>query len=187
MQRNVSGRAKEVTVRVSDPHDLFRDHEFDPFADDVDAIGSIAQIAQLPHLASQLKDITLRVLIPANEMTPHTESDVRRAMRRYCDHAVAEARRKLAAMRWVGLRTFLRGLFIFAISLAASAGVQRLLFLPGGVRTLASESIIIAGWVVMWQPLDTLVQGWWPQWEEERTFRAISAIPLYVAAQERAP
>jgi hypothetical protein len=37
----------------------------------------------------------------------------------------------------------------------------------------------------MWQPLDTLVAGWWPQWEEERTFKAISAIPLRVAGFER--
>jgi hypothetical protein len=174
----------EVTVKVNDVHELFREHEFDPFVDDAEQIGSIAAMAQLPHLVSRLKEIRLRVLVPAETLTPQTEARVRRALARYCAHAIAEARRKLAAMRWVGLRTFLVGLVFFGISLAASTAVGRLLFIPEGLRTLASESLIIAGWVIMWQPLDTLVAGWWPQWEEERTFKAISAIPLRVAGFE---
>jgi protein-S-isoprenylcysteine O-methyltransferase Ste14 len=80
----------------------------------------------------------------------------------------------------VGLRTFLVGLAFFGISLAASTAVTQMLWIPDVLRTLASESLIVAGWVVIWQPLDSLVQGWWPQWEEERTFRAIRSLPLRV-------
>jgi len=173
-------RSTEVTVRVRDVRDLFAEHTFDPFADDADEIGSIAALAQLPHLAARLHEVALRVLIPSDKLTPTTEAAVRRALQRYCAHAICEARRKLAAMRWVGLRTFAIGLIFFAISLAASHWVQRLIFIPESLRTLASESLIVAGWVVIWQPLDTLVAGWWPQWEEERTFKAIRAIPVRV-------
>jgi hypothetical protein len=172
--------ATEVTVKVANVRDLFRDHEFDPFEDDVESVGSIAQMAQLPHLVEKLRELKLRVLVPAASFTPQTEGDVRRALRRYSAHMIAEARRKLAAMRWVGVRSFLVGLIFFGISLAASNAVGRMLFIPEGLRTLASESLIVAGWVVIWQPLDTLVQGWWPQWKEERTFRAIGALPLRV-------
>lgn len=177
-----SQRPNEVTVRVNDVRELFTERAFDPFNDDAEAIGSIARMAQLPHLVSQLKTIRLRVLVPAGTLTPQTEDQVRRALHRYCAHMIAETRRKLAAMRWVGVRTFLVGLIFFGISLAASTAVGRALFIPEGLRTLASESLIVAGWVVIWQPLDTLVQGWWPQWEEERTFRAIGALPLRVEA-----
>lgn len=173
-------RSTEITVRVSDVHELFSEREFDPFTDEVDSIDSIARMAQLPHLVSQLRTVKLRILVPAEKVRPDTEERVRDALQRYCAHAIAEARRKLAAMRWVGLRAFLVGLIFFAVSLAASTAVQRLLFVPEGLRTLASESLVIAGWVVMWQPLDTLVQGWWPQWEEERTFKALRAVPLRV-------
>jgi protein-S-isoprenylcysteine O-methyltransferase Ste14 len=137
-------------------------------------------MAQLPHLVSKLKTLQLRILVPREQLTPQTEARVKRALHRYCDHMVAEARRRLSAMRWVGLRALLVGLAFFAVSLAASTGVQRLVWIPEELRTLASESLIVAGWVLMWQPLDTLVSGWWPQWEEERTFKAISAIPLSV-------
>ena len=173
-------RSRVITVKVNDVRDLFRSREFDPFVDEVESVGSIAAMAQLPHLASQLKDVRLRILVPQSALTPQTEASVRRALSRYCAHTIAEARSKLAAMRWVGVRTFAIGLLLFALSLAASSSVARLLFIPEELRTLAVEGIIVAGWVILWQPLDTLVQGWWPHWEEERTFRAISSVPLRV-------
>lgn len=170
----------EVTVKVNDLRELFAEHAFDPFTDDAESVNSIAGIAQLPHLVSQLKELRLRVLVPARALTPQTETQVQRAMARYCSHALLQTRAKLAAMRWVGLRSFAIGFVFFGLSLAASAAVARTLFIPEELRTLASESLIVAGWVVIWQPLDTLVAGWWPQWQEERTFRALSAVPVRV-------
>lgn len=170
----------EVTVKVTDLKELFAERQFDPFADDVETIPSITRMAQLPHLVSNLKSVSLRVLVPASSLTPATEPEVQRALQRYCKHMISETRQKLAAMRWVGFRTFLVGWVFFGISLAAAAAVTKMLGIPAGIRELASESLIVAGWVVIWQPLDTLVQGWWPQWDEERTFRAIGMLPLRV-------
>jgi protein-S-isoprenylcysteine O-methyltransferase Ste14 len=137
-------------------------------------------MAQLPHLVSKLNTLRLRVLVPVSSLQPGTEAQAQRALERYCKHMIGETRQKQAAERWVGLRTFLIGWFFFGLSLAAAAAVTNILWLPAGIRELASESLIVAGWVVIWQPLDTLVQGWWPQWEEERTFRAIGELPLRV-------
>lgn len=178
-------RTTEIDIRVDDPHELFREHQFDPFTDEIDAVGSIAQMAELPHLVSALRTIRVRVLVPREKFTPQTELSVQRAFKRYCEYTIGEARRKLAALRWVGLRTFFVGLVFFAISLAASTAIARMLFIPEALRTLASESLIVAGWVIIWQPLDTLVQGWWPHWEEERTFKALSEVPLRVQPEER--
>lgn len=174
-------RSTELTVKVNDLRELFSAREFDPFGDEPEGLESIAELARLPHLVAKLSTVRLRVLVPAETLSPQTQSAVRRALRRYCAHAVAEARRKLAAMRWVGLRTFGLGLFFFAGSLAASTAVNRALFIPEALRTLGAESLIVAGWVLLWQPLDTLVAGWWPHWEEERTFRALEAVPVEVA------
>ena len=175
-----SQRSKEITVKVNDVRELFAQRAFDPFADEPEGLESIAEMARLPHLVSKLDTIRLRVLVPSSTLTSQTESQVRRALERYCGHAVTEARRKLAALRWVGLRTFAIGIAFFGISLAASTAVNKMLFIPDALRTLAAESLIVAGWVLLWQPLDTLVSGWWPQWEEERTFRAIGAVPIDV-------
>ena len=173
-------RSSEITVQVRDVAELFREHEFDPFSDEIGGVPSIAAVAQLPHLVSRLKTLKLRILVPQEQMTPHTEARVKRAILRYCAHMIAQAQQKLAAMRWVGIRTLLIGLAFFGVSLVASTAVQRLLFIPESLRVLASESLIVAGWVVIWQPMDTLVQGWWPHWEEERTYRGLSTIPVSV-------
>lgn len=177
-------RRTEVTVKVNHLRDLFRERDFDPFADEVDSVSSIAKMAQLPHLVSELKTLRLRILAPREQITPQTEACLRRALGRYCAHMITDARRKLTAMRWVGTRALVIGLGLFAMSLAAATGVQRLLWLPEGLRLLTSESLVVAGWVLMWQPLDTLVSGWWPQWQEERTFKAISTMPITVHAIE---
>lgn len=170
----------EITVKVKNVRDLFREREFDPFEDDVESVRSIAAMAQLPHLVSKLRESSLRVLVPAEKYTPQTEAQVRHALRRYAEHMIADAQRRLAALRWVGVRSFAIGLIFFGISLVASNAVGRAHFLPEELRTLASESLIVAGWVVIWQPLDTLVAGWWPQWKEVRTFRAIGALPIRI-------
>lgn len=182
----------EIVVRVKDVHDLFRSVEFDPFEDDAPidgllAVRSFEEMVQLPHLVSKLKSARLLVLVAAESLTPQTERDVRRAVERYCAHAIAQARRKLAAMRWVGLKTSLVGLAFFGVSLAASSAVLQLQAVPEAFRTLASEGLIVAGWVLLWQPLDTLVAGCWPHWEEVRTYKAIQAVQLRVSAMDNAP
>jgi hypothetical protein len=178
-------RFTRVTISVDDPIELFRMHEFDPFTDDVDSVSSLAQLAQLPHLIKTISTTELYILLPKERVTPQTQAQVRHALGRYCDHMVAEARRKLVALRWVGLRTMALGLAIFGISLAASTAVGRLLWIPEGLRVLASESLVVAGWVVIWQPVDSFVQGWWPHWEEERTFRALGGVRLSVHGVDR--
>src|SRR5579863_3050364 len=140
-------RPNEVTIKVNDIRELFAEHRFDPFADDDDTIPSIAQMAQLPNLVSSLDTVTLRVLVPASSLTPATEVQAQRALERYCRHMILETRQRLAAMRWVGLRSFAVGWFFFGLSLAAVAAIAKMLWIPADVRELASETLIVAGWV----------------------------------------
>jgi hypothetical protein len=173
-------RPTEITVRANNLAELFQERDFDPFTDNVDTVSSIARMAQLPHLVAKLRTTQLLIVLPSQEVTPQTETLLREALQRYCAHMIAEAQRKLKALRWVGWRTLGVGIAFFGLSLAASFGVQQLLFIPEELRVWASEGLVVAGWVVVWQPLDTLVQGWWPHWEEERTFKAIGAMPVKV-------
>jgi hypothetical protein len=101
-------------------------------------------------------------------------------MQRYCAHKVGEAKVRLIAWRRTASRAFLVGFGFFVLSLAATAAVKHIAFLPEEIQTIASETLIIAGWIFMWQPLDDLIQGWWPIWEQARTFKAIGAMPLVV-------
>jgi hypothetical protein len=172
----------ELTIHARELGELFSEREFDPLADDADALQSIAQIARFPNVASSLGRMRLRILLPSAEVSPQTQTRVERAIARYCSHKIAEARLQMAEWRHGALSTFLWGLAFFALSLLVTAGLQHTDILPGAIRTLAVETLVIAGWVIMWQPMDTLILGWLPIRQQERTFRAIGSMRATIEA-----
>jgi hypothetical protein len=175
----------ELTIHARELHELFSEREFDPFVDDAGALSSIAQIARFPNVASSLEETRLRVLLPSAEVSPQTQTLVERAIARYCSHKIAEARLQMAEWRHGALSTFLWGLAFFALSLLLTAGLQHTDFLPDAIRTLAVETLVIAGWVLMWQPTDTLILGWLPIRRQERTFRAIASMRTTIEAENK--
>jgi hypothetical protein len=174
--------AVDLTIHARSLGELFSEREFDPFVDETGALWSIAQIAKLPDATPSFAKMRLRVLLPAEEVSPETQTCVEQAIARYCSHKLAEARLQMAAWRHVATSTFLWGLAFFALSLLVTAGLQKMEVLPDAIRTLGVETLVIAGWVIMWQPMDTLIQGWLPIRQQERTFRAIDSMPATVEA-----
>jgi hypothetical protein len=170
----------EVVVRANDLRDLFSTQEYDPLTRAPDALWSIAQVAALSEAAADLSKMTLRVVLPQGQMVSDTAAVVGTAVQRYCAYNVAMARARFVAWRRVVWWTCLIGLAFFALSLIATAGIGRLAFLPEELRTITTETLVIAGWIVMWQPLDDLIQGWWPIREQERKYKAIGAMRLVV-------
>jgi hypothetical protein len=172
----------ELTVHARELRELFSEREFDPFVDDAHALASIAQISRFPNVTPSLERMRLRILLPSAEVSPQTQTRVERAISRYCSHKIAEARLQMAEWRHGALSTFVWGLAFFALSLLLTAGVQHTDFLPDAIRTLVVETLVIAGWVIMWQPMDTLILGWLPIRQQERTFRAIALMRTTIEA-----
>ena|GEM_PF-368263 len=44
------------------------------------------------------------------------------------------------------------------------------------------ESLYIAGWVAMWQPMQTYLYDWWPIRRRRRTYLNLSTVPVEVVA-----
>ena len=162
--------------------DLFSERSFDPLHDDAGSLWSVAQIARLPDVPSKLEGARLRVLLPASEISPQTQMQIERALARYCAHEIADARMRLAVWRRRAGILLLWSLGFFAVSLLLSAGVQQATVLPEAARTLASETLVIAGWVVMWLPMDELIWGWLPIRDRQRMFRAIGSMRITTEA-----
>jgi hypothetical protein len=49
---------------------------------------------------------------------------------------------------------------------------------PGGIFR---ESLVIAGWVVMWHPLEVLLYGLWPVVRERRLLERLAAAEIELA------
>jgi hypothetical protein len=172
----------ELTIHAPKLRELFSERQFDPFIGDPDALASIAQIARFPNLTSCLATMRLRIMLPPEEVSPQTQTHVERAIQRYCSHQLTELRFQMEEWRHEAVSAFLWGFGFFAISLLLTAGIERAGLLPDAIRTLAVETLVIAGWVIMWQPMDTLILGWLPIRKQERTFRAIASMRTTIEA-----
>lgn len=57
----------------------------------------------------------------------------------------------------------------------------------GPLMEVLRESLAIAGWVAMWQPMQTYLYDWWPLRRRSRVFAKLSQIPVeLVGPSERA-
>lgn len=182
MKMTSNDQPTELVIRAPALRELFSEREFDPFVDHATGIQSIAQIARFPNLTPSLAGTRIRVMLPAGEVSAETQTRVERAIAQYCAHKLAEVRLQMDEWRHEALSTFLCGLGFFAISLLVTAGIERTGFLPDPIRTLAVETLVIAGWVIMWQPMDTLILGWLPIRRQERMFRAMASMHPTVEA-----
>jgi hypothetical protein len=185
VKKTGNDQPSELIIQAPTLRELFSEREFDPFVDHATALQSIAQIAQFPNLTSSLAAMRLRVTLPPEEVSAETQTRVERAIAQYCSHKLAELRLQLEEWRHEALSTFLCGLGFFAISLLLTAGIERIGFLPDAIRTLAVETLVIAGWVIMWQPMDTLILGWLPIRRQERMFRAMASMRPTIEAANR--
>jgi hypothetical protein len=87
-------------------------------------------------------------------------ADLESRLRLWCRAKLAANRSQIRAMRVVALRTLAACLALLAVAfLAASALQSETIFTgePGPLRRLVSEAIVIAGWVVMWRPFESLI------------------------------
>jgi hypothetical protein len=51
---------------------------------------------------------------------------------------------------------------------------------PGTISTLARESLIIAGWVAMWRPMEIFLYEWWPIRRMGRLYQKMSRMHVEV-------
>jgi hypothetical protein len=90
-------------------------------------------------------------------------------------------------MRIVALRTLAACLGLLAVAfLAASTLQSEAIFTgePGPLRKLASEAIVIAGWVVMWRPFESLIFDPLEPKRESRMIRRLLALTWRVELRD---
>lgn len=66
--------------------------------------------------------------------------------------------RRLLRRGWISLAI---GLAFLSAAVAGSAAIARLNS-PNPLSRVASEGLLIGGWVAMWRPLQTFLYDWWP-------------------------
>lgn len=79
-------------------------------------------------------------------------------IRAWCDARILSNSQHIRLVRRLGLRTLVWSLALLAAALGLSWTLQSEAVLgpPGPMRAVLSEALIIAGWVMMWRPVELL-------------------------------
>jgi hypothetical protein len=87
-----------------------------------------------------------------------------------------------AKLKWLDFRRLLKegrtSLIIGLTFLGACLVTRELLrqLQPGTLQVIARESLIIAGWVAMWQPIQIFLYEWWPLLRIGRLYEKMSRM-----------
>lgn len=106
----------------------------------------------------------------------HTTLD---QLRVWCECKLAANSADVRTSRRFGLRALAVAMFALALMLGASVVLQSetVFGTPGPLRVLFSEALVIAGWVVMWRPVEMLLFDPARPKLENRVIRRVLAMP----------
>jgi len=129
--------------------------------------------------ASKLEDgKTLIIQVVSEPLTPEDEAAAIRAIRIYCERRVRELRCQVIDIRRTGWLTLRVGMLLLVAALGLSWLFSHFEPLPNVFNRLFSESFIIAGWVILWRPLDLLFYEWLSPARDARTYEWLARLPL---------
>lgn len=109
-------------------------------------------------LASHRTATRLTIRIPHSEPAEAVSAIIPR-LRHWCAARAQSNQENVRRLRRLGAQGLLVCMVLLAFALVIAWAIQNPAWLgrPGPVRTLIGEAIIIAGWVVLWRPIELLL------------------------------
>jgi len=179
------GRAHphKVEVRLDNLRQFFNSMDPSPFYErDLDPDAE-------RYIVSWVEEYPLRepVHLVLHLETPGTEDQQAMVEEAVHNHFGNQARLtglELRHLLRVGSRSLVIGLVVLAACLVASGTFAR----DGGALTgILRQSLLIGGWVAMWQPMQIYLYGWWPVLRRRRTFEKLARMPVEVRTVSHPP
>ena len=186
--RNLAGMAEEaegaqakkgrIELNVKDMTQLFNSMDPSPFHEkdlDHDAEEFIISWAQEFHRRDPLELVVHLEKFPTE---PEPQKLIEQAVHHYFGYRAKLNQLEFRQLMKQGRTSLLIGLpFLFVCLLASEiltvVGKSTLL-------NLAVQSLVIAGWVAMWRPLQIYLYDWWPLRRRGQIFEKLSRIPVEV-------
>lgn len=150
--------------------------------DDIGAALGEAGAARLLRLALHQPDAR-RLVVRVGGRHPSTpesrNSQTLALLRDWLDCKLAANTDDIRTTLRFGMRALAVALVALALALGTSVVLQSetLLGPTGPFRSLIAEALVIAGWVVMWRPVEMLLFDSWRPRLENRLIRRINAMP----------
>ncbi len=150
-----------IEVHVSDLKQLFNSLDPTPFQErDIDPQ---AEKFILAWARDAPKKVPLGLLVHVDEKAASDDAEtiVHAAVRDHFKRRAKTHRLKLRDLFKLGRRSLVIGLMFLAACFALGDAIR--LWLPDNrVSEFARETLLIAGWVALWKPIDVFLYEWWP-------------------------
>lgn len=170
----------ELRIQLSDPDELFDYGRPDVAKGKPGSYPGIDRIRNELNSGSRRKPVRLAVVLPSEHITAETERGIREAVVTYCDAGIKRAEQELSAAQRDGWQTLLLGAVILAAGLALSTIFTESKW-PQTIRVFFGDGVfLVAAWVGLWYPLDTLVYAGRPYRVERKLLRAIRDLEIAV-------
>lgn len=135
-------------------------------------------ISEYTGKKGRLKDISLRIILPAADWTEKRQQDLPKALKSHFYRRQEELMKDAAFTVREGLREFRLTIGVCFFLFTGIAVTARFPHEPFAV--LAMNVFVIFSWVVIWQPFQTLVFDRWSLHEQARTYREITRLRVDV-------
>jgi hypothetical protein len=168
----------EMAVRLDSLKQFFNSMDPSPFYEkdlDPDAEHYIVSWAEEFPLVEPVS-LVLHVDVPdASEATTMVEEAVHNHFRNLARLARLEFRH----MMRVGSRSLAIGLAVLASCLLLSELTAKQ---DGALMDILRQSLLIGGWVAMWQPMQIYLYGWWPLRRRRLIYEKLGRLPVHLRA-----
>lgn len=168
--------AHTIQVRIHELRQLFNSIDPSPFRErDLDPNCEEFIVSWARELPPE-RPVRVEIRIDRDRPTPTLLADIAPAVRSHFARAASlqELRRRRTLRE--GRISLLIGLVALVLCMGAATLVPTEALGPSG--EIVRESFIIAGWVVMWHPLEVLLYGIWPVVRERRLLERLAAAEV---------
>lgn len=181
---------KTVVLEVDTVDQIFNSFDANPFSDlATAALGEAALERIVTRLQFQpLKDwdnAQLVVRLPPDQITPELQDRLSLAIDRYCQARIEENDLQVK----LGRRQHAIGMIAVTVLVLAVMAIAYLLFntvwagANEAVQFLVAASISVFAWVILWDPLESLVFDWAPPARENRALGHIMDMDVVVQSR----
>jgi len=155
---------RTMVLSLSDLRYLFEAPDIDPLAGiylDQSGVDAVLQRLKREKLRGP-EHLTLKVNVPAEQIGPDTQTRIKNALVAYAGAQIESEEDSLLLLRRETLQSLLVGGVFLATCLVLAALIDKFQILPSFAQELLRESLVIAGWVGLWHPMELLLYAWWP-------------------------
>lgn len=184
---------REISLHLKKLDDLFVEPETNPFENTHLGTSGVKIVLDELRFRPSNQGVRLKIYLPSSQITPRLDERVLDAIQRYCQFMIQEGEKEIEDIRRTGRAKLIVGLIGMVICfLLSSAGYWLAENLGSSlairvVADLLASFFAVVGWVIVWNPLDSLVFEWRPVRRDNRIYQSICGVALTIVSEMTQP